>query len=100
MAEGDWWYDLNTKQAVQDDRAGKVAGRRGPYHSREEAERALDKVAERNAAYDNDPRWNDDCHRGPAKPVVTGRWPPSSFRGFPRKLPGQGADDVRLVVDP
>jgi hypothetical protein len=60
MAEGDWWYDLKTKSAVQDERAGEVADRLGPYPSREEAERALEKVAERNEAFDNDPRWKDD----------------------------------------
>ena len=60
MAEGEWWYDLKTKSAVQDQRAGKVTDRLGPYPSREEAERALDKVAERNEDFDNDPRWNDD----------------------------------------
>ena len=60
MAEDQWWYDLKTKSAVQDQRAGKVTDRLGPYASREEAERALDKVAERNEDFDNDPRWNDD----------------------------------------
>ena len=59
MAEGEWWYDLKTKSAVQDQRAGKVTDRLGPYASREEAERALDRVAERNEEFDNDPRWND-----------------------------------------
>jgi hypothetical protein len=60
MADGDWWYDLKTKSAVQDSRAGRVADRLGPYASREEAERALEKVAERNEAYDHDERWSDD----------------------------------------
>ena len=60
MAEGEWWYDLKTKSAVQDQKAGKVTDRLGPYASREEAERALDRVAERNEDFDNDPRWNDD----------------------------------------
>jgi len=60
MADGDWWFDLGTKSAVQDNKAGKVADRLGPYASREEAERALEKVDERNEAYDSDPRWNDD----------------------------------------
>lgn len=59
MADGEWWYDLKTKSAVQDGRAGKVADRLGPYASREEAEQALEKVAERNDAFDNDPRWKD-----------------------------------------
>ena len=60
MAESEWWYDLKTKSAVQDSRAGKATDRLGPYASREEAEQALDKVAQRNEAFDNDPRWNDD----------------------------------------
>jgi hypothetical protein len=60
MADGEWWYDLRTKSAVQDTKAGKITDRLGPYASREEAEQALDKVAERNDAFDNDPRWNDD----------------------------------------
>jgi len=34
--------------------------RLGPYPTRAEAERALDKVAARNERWDNDPRWNDD----------------------------------------
>ncbi|WP_375430468.1 SPOR domain-containing protein [uncultured Friedmanniella sp.] len=60
MAENQWWYDLTTKSAVQDSRAGKSADRLGPYPSREDAERALEKVAERNDTFDHDPRWNDD----------------------------------------
>ena len=60
MAEDEWWYDLKTRTPVQGDRAGKIANRLGPYASREEAERALEKVAERNEAFDHDPRWNDD----------------------------------------
>jgi hypothetical protein len=60
MAEDQWWFDLKTKSAVQDTKAGKATERLGPYASRDEAERALDKVEERNAAYDSDPRWNDD----------------------------------------
>ena len=60
MADGEWWYDLKTRSAVQDTKAGKIADRLGPYASREEAEQALDKVAERNEAFDEDPRWKDD----------------------------------------
>jgi len=33
--------------------------RLGPYPSHAEAERALEKVAERNETWDNDPNWND-----------------------------------------
>ena len=60
MADDQWWFDLKTKSAVQDSKAGRSADRLGPYSSREEAERALQKVEERNEAYDHDPRWNDD----------------------------------------
>jgi hypothetical protein len=60
MAENQWWYDLTTKSAVQDSRAGKAANRLGPYPSREEAERALEKVAERNEAADAQDRWDRD----------------------------------------
>ena len=40
--------------------AAAPADRLGPYDTREEASRALEKVAERNAAWDNDPNWNDE----------------------------------------
>jgi hypothetical protein len=59
MADGDWWFDLKSKSAVQDTKAGKAADRLGPYPSREAAEQALSKVEERNAAYDADPDWKD-----------------------------------------
>ena len=55
-----WWYDLKTKTVVSDDNDVKVTDRLGPYASREEAEHALERVEERNEAYDHDPRWNDD----------------------------------------
>jgi len=61
MADQQWWYDLTSKSVVSDDNDTKVTDRLGPYSSREEAERALEKVDERNEAYDNDPRWNDDA---------------------------------------
>ena len=60
MAEGDWWFDLETHQVVPDNNDTKVTDRLGPYKTREEAERALARVEERNEEYDNDPRWNDD----------------------------------------
>jgi len=63
MADDQWWFDLKTKSAVRDNKAGRVTDRLGPYASREEAERALQRVEERNEAYDNDPRWNDDLDR-------------------------------------
>jgi hypothetical protein len=60
MADGDWWFDLKSKSAVQDTKAGRAADRLGPYPSREAAEQALTKVDERNAAYDANPDWKDD----------------------------------------
>lgn len=59
MADDQWWYDLKTRTAVQDNKAGKISDRLGPYPTREAAERALETVRERNEAYDNDPRWSD-----------------------------------------
>jgi hypothetical protein len=60
MADGQWWFDLKTHQVVPDNNDTKITDRLGPYKTREEAERALEIVEERNEAYDNDPRWNDD----------------------------------------
>ena len=60
MADEQWWFDLKTKSVVSDDNDAKATDRLGPYPSREAAEQALAKVDERNEAYDNDPRWNDD----------------------------------------
>ncbi len=39
--------------------------RLGPYAAEAEAARALEQAAERTAAWDNDPDWNDDAS-GPA----------------------------------
>ena len=57
MADGDWWFDLSTKQVVQDDKAGKAADRLGPYPTREAAEHALETVQQRNESAD---KWDDD----------------------------------------
>ena len=61
MADGQWWYNTATKTVEPDSKAGKVVDRLGPYATREEAEHAMEKVAERNEAWDNDPNWNDDA---------------------------------------
>ena len=44
MADDQWWFDLKTHSAVQDSKAGRSVDRLGPYRTREEAERALEKV--------------------------------------------------------
>lgn len=58
--EEQWWYDLTTKTAIRGRKLGKAADRLGPYASREEAEHAMERVAERNDEWDHDPKWNDD----------------------------------------
>jgi hypothetical protein len=58
----EYWYCLK-HQAVEGSDGCKSADRLGPYASREEASHALDKVAERNDAWDNDPDWNDDAEQ-------------------------------------
>ncbi len=53
-----YWYCLNHK-AVEGQDGCAYKDRLGPYETREQAARALDKVKERNEEWDNDPRWND-----------------------------------------
>src|SRR4029450_7614290 len=69
MAEGDWWFDLKTHTVVPDNNDTKITDRLGPYKTREEAERALERVEERNEEYDNDPRWNDDLLSSEVQPL-------------------------------
>ncbi|WP_210441493.1 hypothetical protein [Nocardioides xinjiangensis] len=63
MSEDEYWFCL-THHTVEGRDGCKNADRLGPYASPAEASRALDKVAERNEAWDNDPRWNDDGSDG------------------------------------
>jgi len=56
---GKWWWCLE-HQAVEGPDGCGPSDRLGPYDTQEEASRALEKVAERNAAWDNDPNWNDE----------------------------------------
>ncbi len=58
MADGFYWC-LDHK-AVEGPEGCKGADRLGPYPSREEASLALEKVARRNEAWEEDPRWNDE----------------------------------------
>ena len=56
-----WWFDLKTKTAVSEPKnSSKATDRLGPYGSRAEAERALEKVEERNAAWQDDDDWGED----------------------------------------
>lgn len=38
----------------------RASDRLGPYETEAEAARALERVEERNEAWDDDPKWNDD----------------------------------------
>ncbi|MDT0203343.1 hypothetical protein [Nocardioides sp. AE5] len=55
----EYWFCLK-HHAVEGRDGCRNADRLGPYGSHAEAARALDKVAERNEAWENDPDWNDD----------------------------------------
>jgi len=55
----DRYYFCLAHDAVEGTKGCPAIDRLGPYDSREEAERALAKVAERNEAWDNDPNWDD-----------------------------------------
>jgi hypothetical protein len=55
----EYWYCLK-HGTVEGAEGCKAADRLGPYPTAEEAGRALDRVAERNEAWENDPDWNDD----------------------------------------
>jgi len=57
MAE--YWFCL-THHRVEGEEGCRSADRLGPYPSEAEASRALEKVEERNEAWDSDPDWNDD----------------------------------------
>jgi hypothetical protein len=59
MSENEYWFCL-THHAVEGHDGCRNSDRLGPYATAEEASHALDKVAERNEEWDNDPKWNDD----------------------------------------
>jgi hypothetical protein len=54
-----YWYCLN-HHAVEGADGCAYKDRLGPYDTEEEAARALEKVKERNEAWENDPNWNDE----------------------------------------
>lgn len=56
---GTWWWCIDHKTVEGVDGCGP-SHRLGPYDTREEAEHALEKVAQRNAEWDNDPNWNEE----------------------------------------
>jgi hypothetical protein len=64
MSDEQWWYCLK-HHAVEPREGCKWSDRLGPYPSYAEAERALERVAERNEEWDNDPFYNDLGDPGP-----------------------------------
>jgi hypothetical protein len=54
------FYYCLKHSAVEAEKGCKASDRLGPYPTRAEAEHALEKVRQRNEAWDNDPAWNDD----------------------------------------
>jgi hypothetical protein len=59
-ADAKYWFCLKHHAVEATDSGCSYADRLGPYGSHEDASRALEKVAERNEEWDNDPKWNDD----------------------------------------
>jgi len=59
MADGEWYYCLD-HHAVEPYDGCKSENRLGPYATPADAAHALERVAERNEDWDNDPRFNDD----------------------------------------
>ncbi len=59
MSDSEYWFCL-THHTVEGRDGCKNADRLGPYATEQEAARALETVAERNEAWDDDPKWNDD----------------------------------------
>lgn len=54
------YYFCLKHHAVEGEDGCRASDRLGPYPSSQEAERALEKVRQRNEDWDNDPAWNDD----------------------------------------
>jgi len=57
------FYFCLTHHRVEGEGGCKAADRLGPYESADEAEHALERVEQRNEAWDDDPEWNDDADR-------------------------------------
>jgi hypothetical protein len=59
MSENEEYWFCLTHHVVEPTEGCRNQDRLGPYASKADAARALDKVEERNEAWDNDPAWND-----------------------------------------
>jgi hypothetical protein len=57
------WYFCLTHHAVEPYEGCKSEERLGPYATHADAAAALEKVHQRNEAWENDPRFNDDAEK-------------------------------------
>ena len=57
---GEEWYYCIEHGTVEPRFGCRITTRIGPFPNREAAANALEKVEERNEAWDSDPDWNDD----------------------------------------
>jgi hypothetical protein len=57
----DEWYYCIEHGTVEPKEGCRILDRIGPFPTRVEAEKALEKVEQRNQAWDDDPAWNDDA---------------------------------------
>lgn len=57
---GPWFYSLKTHAVVTAENGGRAADRLGPFATRAEAQDALERVAQRNEAWDSQ---DDDDER-------------------------------------
>jgi hypothetical protein len=62
---GEWYYCVKHHK-VEEGPECRAADRLGPYASREEAAHALETAQQRNAQWQNDPRWQDDAPTDPS----------------------------------
>ena len=60
MSEGKYWFCV-THHAVEKEDGCPNEERLGPYDTAQEASRALEKVQERNAAWEDDPEGKDEA---------------------------------------
>lgn len=56
----DEWYYCVEHERVEPKFGCRITTRLGPYTTREEAEKALERVERRNEAWEEDPDWNDE----------------------------------------
>ncbi|MGH3313525.1 MAG: hypothetical protein ACRDP3_23545 [Streptomyces sp.] len=60
---GEWYYCLHHDK-VEEGPECPAKDRFGPYGTQAEAARAMETAQERNAEWENDPRWHDSSSRG------------------------------------